>query len=263
MAEEKVVMKPLMEARSPEVFVRFSAKQRVEHLLVMTLFSGLLLTGLPQKYFQSGWGEWLIINMGGIGALRMVHRIMGIALTVVAGSHLGVMIYGFMSGKSPASILPTRKDFSDAVLMLRYCLGLTPEQPLFDRFDYRQKFEYWGLVFGGLIMMSTGFILYFPTIATLFMPGQAIPAAKVAHSQEALLAFLVVIIWHMYGAHFHPGAFPFDSSIFTGKIDKERMIEEHPLEFARIMGIEPEELERSGDAKKVLDAYEKKELRTS
>ena len=34
--------------------------------------------------------------------------------------------------------------------------------PRFGRFDYRQKFEYWGLIFGSLVMVATGFILYFP-----------------------------------------------------------------------------------------------------
>jgi hypothetical protein len=38
----------------------------------------------------------------------------------------------------------------------------------------------------------------------------------------------------MYGAHFNPDVFPFDSSIFTGKISRERMEKEHPLELARL-----------------------------
>jgi cytochrome b subunit of formate dehydrogenase len=181
----------------------------------------------------------------------------GIALAIAAGSHLSFMLYNFFSGRCQASMLPTRKDASDAVIMLRYCLGLSPEQPRFDRFDYRQKFEYWGLIFGGLIMIITGFILYFPTLTTLVLPGQVVPAAKVAHSQEALLAFLVVIIWHMYGAHFHPGIFPFDASIFTGKIICERILKEHPLEYACLTGIELDDLERSGEADMVLEESER------
>jgi hypothetical protein len=49
------------------------------------------------------------------------------------------------------------------------------------------------------------------------------------------MAFLVIIIWHFFNAHFSPEAFPFDSSIFTGKMSRERMEKEHPLEYERML----------------------------
>ena len=103
-------------------------------------------------------------------------------------------------------------------------------------------------------MISTGFILYFPIFWTGFLPGEVIPAANVAHSSEGLLAFLIVIIWHIYNAHLNPDVFPFDTSIFTGKISDERMEKEHPLEYARLMA-EDTEPSRAGDG----DIEEKKQ----
>jgi hypothetical protein len=50
-----------------------------------------------------------------------------------------------------------------------------------------------------------------------------IPAAKVANSNEGLMAFLVITIWHIFNADLHPDVFPFDASIFTGQISRERM----------------------------------------
>jgi hypothetical protein len=91
-------------------------------------------------------------------------------------------------------------------------------------------------------MVATGFVLLFPVVIGSLVPGQLIPAAQVAHSQEGLMAFLVVIVWHIYNAHLNPDVFPFDWSIFNGKISRHRMLEEHPLELARIEGRPPDEL---------------------
>jgi formate dehydrogenase subunit gamma len=134
------------------------------------------------------------------------------------------------------TMVPVRRDFEDAILQLRYYLGMTQQHPHYDRYDYKQKFEYWGLIFGNIIMVVTGFILYYPVQAAMFIPGQVIPAAKVAHSNEGLMAFFVITIWHIFNAHLNPDVFPFDSTIFTGKISRERMLHEHPLELARIEG---------------------------
>ena len=214
---------------------RFTVRQRLEHLCVMVLFLLLALTGLPQKFFEAGWARWIIEVLGGIDRVRWLHRVSGILFAVLAGVHLLTALALVLSGRAALSLVPTRKDFSDAVVMLRYYLGLSDEQARFDRYDYRQKFEYWGLVLGGVVMVVTGFILYFPTTVTRFLAGEVIPAAKVAHSNEGLLAFLVVIIWHVYNAHLSPDVFPFDASIFTGKISRERMEKEHRLECARIV----------------------------
>jgi len=148
--------------------------------------------------------------------------------------HLMTAIGLVATGRSPLSLVPTRKDFTDAIQMLKYYLGTSDEHARFDRFDYRQKFEYWGLVFGGIIMITTGLILYLPIFTTRYLPGEVIPAAKLAHGNEGLMAFLVVILWHIYNAHLSPDVFPFDKSIFTGKISLERMEHEHPLELARV-----------------------------
>ena len=56
---------------------------------------------------------------------------------------------------------------------------------------------------------------------------------KVAHSNEGFMAFLVVIVWHIWNAHLAPEVFPFDRSIFTGQVSMEKMHHEHPLELER------------------------------
>src|SRR3990172_2018561 len=129
----------------------------------------------------------------------------------------------------------TPQDFLDAINMLRYSVGLTPHHPRYDRFDYRQKFEYWGILFGAVIMIATGAVLWFPAIVTRLLPGELVPAAKEMHSGEALLAMLVVLLWHFYDVILSPAVLPLDTAMITGKISRERLAHEHPREYERLM----------------------------
>jgi hypothetical protein len=52
----------------------------------------------------------------------------------------------------------------------------------------------------------------------------------VAHGGEGLLAVLSIIVWHMYHVHVKS----FNRSMFTGRISRHEMEEEHPLELEEI-----------------------------
>jgi formate dehydrogenase gamma subunit len=219
--------------------VRFSLQQRIEHFVTMTVFALLCLTGLPQKFYQAGWAQTLVAIFGGVDMTRWIHRGCGVVLAVSTVVHFTNGILLMLNKKTYFSMVPTKKDFEDAIQQLRYYLGMTNEHPQYDRFTYKEKFEYWGLVVGNVIMVLTGFILFFPVEAASLIPGEFIPAAKVAHSNEGLMAFFVITIWHIFNAHLNPDVFPFDASIFTGKVSRERYLHEHPLELARLEGTPP------------------------
>lgn len=221
-------------AALPQSFRRFSNRQRLEHLVMMIAVIVLTVTGLPQKYPDAGWAETIVLGLGGIDTTRAIHRLFGAVLALVAVEHLVFILGTLLLGRARATMVINRKDVSDAVQNLKYCLGIAPKAPQFDRYDYKQKFEYWGLVFGGLVMVCTGFVLWFPTLAARFLPAAVIPASKVLHTNEAMLATLVVVVWHMYGAHLSPEVFPADTSIFSGKISRERLKHEHYLEYQRL-----------------------------
>jgi len=220
---------------------RFSRWQRGQHLAVMLIFTLLCATGLPQRFFDSGWAQWMLSLFGGVDRARWIHRACGLALAGLMAVHFAVEIVALLRGKGSLSLVPTRQDFTDAVLTIRYYLGLSETQARFDRFDYRQKFEYWGLVLGSLVVVSTGLVLLYPVQVTQWLPGGIVPIASVAHSNEGLLAFLTILVWHIYNAHLSPDVFPFDTSIFTGRISLERMQHEHPRELERTAGPTQEE----------------------
>lgn len=224
-----------------DFIVRFTTRQRIEHALVMVTFTLLAVTGFPQKFYTASWAPAIVWLFGGLDRLRFVHRASGIAFAVLTISHVALVTLEVATGRARASLVPTRRDFTDAIQMLRYYLGTASAPPEFDRYDYRQKFEYWGMLLGGLVMIVTGFVLYFPLAVLHVLPGEAIPAAKLAHSNEGLMAFLVVITWHIYNSMLAPEVFPLDSSIFTGRISRERMKHEHSLELARLESSEERE----------------------
>lgn len=237
------------QTRAPEYFVRFSPSQRAEHLFMMISFTALVVTGLPQKFFGSDWAQIIILALGGIETTRLVHRGFAILFCLEALYHGAFIARLIVTGRFVPSMIPGLKDVADALQCFKYCIGASSVYPRFDRFDFRQKFEYWGVAMGGVIVILTGLTLMFPAQVTHLLPGAFVPAAKEMHGGEAILAFSVIVVWHMYGAHFNPLRFPGDLTIFTGKMSREQMIEEHPLEYARIMGITQEE-EKHEEAKR-------------
>ncbi len=216
-------------------YVRFTGWQRIQHACMLVLFSTLALTGFPQKFYESGISKTIVGALGGIGWTRFIHRFAGWCLAILLVAHFSLALWKVVRRNLRVSVIvPMKKDFLDAVQTLKYYLGASREVPKFDRYDYRQKFEYWGLVFGSSLMVVTGLILLYPIPVASFLVGDLIPIAKVAHSNEGLMAFLVVIVWHIYNAHLNPDVFPFDTTIFTGKISEKRMHHEHPLELERL-----------------------------
>jgi formate dehydrogenase subunit gamma len=216
--------------------LRFSWWARLQHAAVILLFGVLLLTGMPQKWPYLELSRRIIEHLGGIFAVRWLHRAAGVAFCGLLVAHLAVAIGGALSRRIQPSMLLARKDFRDALDFLRYCTGYAEEPPRFGRFDYRQKFEYWGMVFGGVVMAVTGLILYFPIALSRLLPAELIPAAKAMHSYEALLAFLIILVWHLFAVILSPEVFPMDTTIFTGRIRKDRLRHEHPLEYEDLFG---------------------------
>ena len=222
-------------AQPPEEFVRFSLSQRAEHMAMMFSFTILVVTGLPQKFYGDPWAQTIMMTLGGIETVRLVHRACAVLFVLEGMYHIGYIGRLVASGDFAPSMIPGIRDLRDAINTFKYCIGTSSVMPKFGRFDYRQKFEYWAVVMGWLIMVGTGLIMVFPAQATQLLPGAFIPAAKEMHGGETLLVLLIVVVWHLYGAHFNPQRFPGDTSIFTGKISRQRMIHEHPLEYARFI----------------------------
>ncbi|HEU4760360.1 MAG TPA: cytochrome b/b6 domain-containing protein [Dehalococcoidia bacterium] len=217
-------------------FVRFSLWHRAQHWLLVAVFVGLLTTGLPQKFADAEASSRIINALGGIDNTRFLHRVFACIFIFESLGHAAEIAVAVGRRRFRPTLVFTSQDFADVFAMLRYSLGLRAEKPQFDRYDYRQKFEYWGIVFGAGIMIVSGLTLWFPTYVTRLLPGEVVPTAKEMHTGEALLAMLVVIVWHLYDVVFSPSVLPLDTTMITGKISRERLQEEHPREYLRLVG---------------------------
>jgi cytochrome b subunit of formate dehydrogenase len=214
---------------------RFSRSERVEHVLAMTSFSLLVITGLPQLWPANSISVGLFRLFGGIGATRIVHRITGLVFIALLALHVIRALVRAVQKRRLPIMFAKRKDFTDALQTVRSFLGLAPP-PRVGKFDFRAKFEYWGLFLGGTLMSVTGIMLLFPEVVSWLVPGGVIAAGRVLHGLEGTFAVLVVILWHTWSVILRPEIFPLDKSIFTGKIGVDRLREEHPLEYERIFG---------------------------
>lgn len=221
---------------------RFSIARIFEHWLAIITFVSLVATGISQKFFSLDVSQWFILKLGGIDNVRLIHRYAGVIFVILLLSHIIIAAAGVILKRWQPSMVINEKDFNDAVHNIKYYVGTEHSPALCDRYSYKQKFEYWGILIGGLVMIGTGLSLWFPALVTRFFPGELIPAAKALHTNEALVIVLLIAVWHIYNSIFSPEVFPLDPSIFTGRISRERMVREHPVELARIEGVSVEEV---------------------
>jgi cytochrome b subunit of formate dehydrogenase len=211
-------------------YLRFSILQRVQHWVMVLSFVTLAATGLPQRYSLSPWAEAVIAGLGGIEAVRIVHRTAAVLFIGVTLFHFFDLIYRMFVLRVRFTMLPGIKDLTDLLDTVRYNLGMAVQHPKLPRYSYAEKMEYWSLVWGSLLMIATGFMLWNPIAVSQLLPGQFIPAAKMAHSAEALLAVLAVLIWHVYSVHLRT----FNRSIFNGRLTRHQMEDEHAAELEEI-----------------------------
>jgi cytochrome b subunit of formate dehydrogenase/mono/diheme cytochrome c family protein len=217
-------------SESVKNFVRFQVAQRIEHLVLIISFTTLGLTGLPQKYSLSPISQAVINGMGGIEAVRVIHRIAAIIFILEAVYHLVVVGYKVFVLRKKASMLPGVKDGTDALQWLLYNLGLRKENPKMPRYNFTEKMEYWAMLWGLVLMAVTGIMLWNPLSTVRILPGQFIPAAKAAHGAEGVLAVLAIILWHFYNVHVKK----WNWSMIRGTMSKEEMEEEHGQELEEI-----------------------------
>jgi formate dehydrogenase gamma subunit len=233
MSEQPIETKPdTPPVQTVRVFKRFSLGQRWEHVLLMLSFTVLLLTGLPQRYRDTGWSQQILATPESVILVQTIHRIAAVVLIVEVLYHLGAAFYQMARRRLSADIFITWQDVRDAGQMVGYLLFLRKDKPAFGKYNFEQKITYWFIFVGVGIMVVTGLILWFPETVTWVLPGSVVPASLVAHSTEAIVAAIFIVLWHFFHVHLER----LNLSIFSGKMNEDDMKTYHALEYERLTG---------------------------
>ncbi|MDE3163654.1 MAG: hypothetical protein KGL64_10385 [Acidobacteriota bacterium] len=237
---ERIEEKHVAAQEPPErYFVRFTAAQRYLHVVLLTTFLGLAATGLPLRFSDSFWAQGMARTVGGFGAILFFHKFCALVLTVAFAIHV-VDIFrrawvrrekGIFWGAT--SMVANWKDVKDLLGHFRWFVGLGA-RPRFERYAYWEKFDYWAVFWGMVVIGFSGYAMWFAPFFARFMPGWALNAVLIVHSEEGLLAILFIFMIHFVNTHLRPDSFPMDMVIFTGVESEEEFKKKRRDEYERL-----------------------------
>ena len=196
--------------------VLLTVVERWQHGWLVISFLILAYSGFALKYPESWWAlpfAWA----GGEAIRRNVHRIAALVFSFVAIFHFCYIAFSQRGWARLKTLLPEKRDLSDPIKLFLFNLRLIQERPALKRFSYIEKAEYWSLVWGSLVMITTGTILLFHNFALARFPLWVVEIAQVIHFLEAVLACLAIVVWHFYWVMFDPEIYPMNWAWFSGK----------------------------------------------
>ncbi len=221
-------------------YQRWSAMWRLGQLAFAIAIFVLILTGVTLYIANSFWALAVQHALGGPRVTGWVHRIFGVALLSIFFAQLGYV--GVRTARNwrtfrwfgPTSMIPNLQDFIDVGLMFKWFVGVGPK-PLFDKWTYWEKFDYWAPFWGVAVFGVTGVMLWFTDFTASILPGWVFNVAPILHGWEAVLEVFVLVVWHFFNNHWRPENFPLDIRMFTGVIPVEKFRREHTLEYNRLV----------------------------
>ena len=243
---------------------RYSKHIVVQHFLIFSTFIILSATGLRICFSNLSWAKQMIALLGGIEISRLIHKIAASVMIFASVYHVVTVAGGTVQKiinkefDIKRTQIPRLKDLYDLIDDVKFFLGLKPHRPKMEKFMYKQKLHYLAIIWGSLVLIGAGSALLFPDIVTK-ISGKILPGftssqggsyaaffqelARLMHADEAIMALIVLALWHLSNVHFVPGRFPAQWTFLTGRITREHQIEEHFLEYLNNLREIPEERE--------------------
>ncbi len=226
---------------------RMEVDEVLQHAVLAISFSVLVLSGFALRFYDAWWAHLIFGHSGGAHVRGLIHRIAAGVMVFGSFWHLGFL----MTNKGRIflkDMAPGLEDAKQALGMFKYNLGMTNKVPEMRRFSFVEKAEYWALIWGTVVMVITGASLWFERYIVQYTGKEIVDILHVIHYYEAWLAFLAILVWHMYGVIFNPHAYPMNPSWLTGKMPKEMFEHEHP---AAVSSGNVDKVKRLGRERKV------------
>jgi cytochrome b subunit of formate dehydrogenase len=211
--------------------------ERVQHAVLVISFLTLIWTGFALKYPDQFWARPLLLMEGTYSIRSLIHRIAAAVFIAVSLTHLVSLIVSRKLRKHWMEMLPNVNDPREALSNFAYNLGLGSTPPPRSSHGYIEKAEYWAVVWGAVVMISTGVLLWANNLALRFLPKSWLDVATSIHFYEAVLATLAIVVWHFYSVIFDPDVYPLNTAFWTGRsVKKTEHAPEHETEEAGVAG---------------------------
>lgn len=238
-----------------EIILRMNLTERIQHFILILTFFVLILTGFPLIFYELGFLKSIFAIGKSFYIRGLLHRIAAVMLILNLAWHFFYTIFTQRGRQNLKDMIPRPKDFKDAIQQFGLNTGFTQflyrqgilrkffaqhpfwlfdNAPEFGRYNFIEKFEYWAVAWGSFVMIVTGFFMWNVELSLSLFPLWVHNIFVILHGYEAMLAFLSVIIWHMYNVHLNPEVFPMSKVWLIGKISGKELRTLHPLEYQKI-----------------------------
>ncbi|MDH5751692.1 MAG: cytochrome b/b6 domain-containing protein [Deltaproteobacteria bacterium] len=224
---------------------RFGIIFVIQHMILLISVLLLIISGVPLKFPDQAWAHWVIWLQGGMAARAVIHHTAGQVLMALGVFHF---VYYIIFERKPVffrrPILINPTDLKNIWQHLLYLVGRRGDIPPMGRYTWFEKLDYVGVIWGIAVMGITGMTMLYMEFALKFISMSWLQVLWAAHSEEAMLATMFLLVIHMYNVHFNPERFPMSLTWINGKISMEEMEKYHPLELEELVAqglISPED----------------------
>ena len=237
---------PLTVKNGERYFKHLTFNQRSQHVLLMLSFAGLVFTGIPMKYVHVEWMHTFYTMIGGIELAPVLHRVCAVVMGFTFLFHFlyiafcyieyylnplkragKLTLHNMLKSLLVLPMVPNLEDLRNVWKSMRFRLYLTNERPSAARFNLKEKFGYLAVFWGVPVIGMSGVVLWGQDFFTQFLPGNTLNFCLIAHSDEALLATIVILLWHIYNTHLKLEHLPMGMSWITGTKKEDEISGEH------------------------------------
>jgi cytochrome b subunit of formate dehydrogenase len=208
---------------------RMNLQEVWQHTFLMISFTTLAVSGFALRFSETWIGKIFYAFDGGYEIRGLVHRVAAVIFIITIIWHIVFIVFSKRGQGFFSDMLPKWLDVKQLWERMLYYIGRREDLPKFARFSYIEKLEYWALIWGTIVMIITGLLLWFDNYFIQFLPKGFLDVALVIHYWEAWLATLAILVWHLYSTIYDPDVYPMNTAWLTGTMTEEQYAHEHPL----------------------------------